>query len=88
MKKLLTIICFTLLLSSCVNSTIDFNNSVIIKSVKVSEYDNPKNNYENYCYYTVKGTNVANFWELFSNNGGFYDICGKFQIGDTIKLTK
>ncbi len=78
MKKLLTILTISLLLSSCNRKPVDYKNGAIITKIESFK--------EGCIYYT----NTTIFFDnaLSDSEGYFCDKCGKFNVGDTIKLTK
>jgi len=78
MKKLITIFITILLLSSCDRRPIDYKNGAIVTNIESFE--------EGCIYYT--NTTVWSGNGLRDSEGYFCDKCGKFNIGDTIKLTK
>lgn len=69
MKKLITIMLFITLLSSCMYTSFKPTYWKIVDINKL----------ENYCTYEI---------ETFGFNTYFLDSCNKYDIGDTIKLTK
>lgn len=78
MKKLILIMIVFLL--SCGYATIDTQKTLIITGIE--NHNDPV-----YCYYFGKGS-AAYTNTMTSKYFMFVDSCGKFQIGDTIKLTK
>lgn len=78
MKKLITILTITMFLSSCQNRIA--NTPLIVQSIEVY-----KNKICRYYVYSTFSTdkNICN-----SENASFLDSCSKFNVGDTIKLTK
>lgn len=78
MKKLLIIL--TIAISGCKShSPADFTQTVVITSVETSKYDNK------ICLYHCSPRVVSYGW---TNEAWFVDVCGKFTVGDTIKLIK
>lgn len=75
MKKLL----FLLILSGCGYSSVDSYSKVVVIS-RIEQVTS-------YCWYYGEGTN-SGIVTLTSSQFRFTDTCGKFQIGDTVKLTK
>lgn len=79
MNKILIIITLlTILLSSCGRQPADFRKGVIIKDIE---------SYDAGCVYFTENT-VWYFmgWKL--HTAYFYDSCGKYTVGDTLKLIK
>ena len=83
------ILIIMLFLTSCgYESMSNYKEHAIITKVGVSFYsENPPNNM---CYYIgTSGSIISGMGETLSKNEFcFYDTCGKFQIGDTIKFIK
>ena len=77
MKKLIILLFITTLLSSCGRDPIKFDEGAIITDIE---------NYDNYCVYYSRTTRWFEFISI--PKGYFCDKCGKFNIGDTIILTK
>jgi hypothetical protein len=76
MKKILLTVCIQLL-ASCGYACIDTSKLVVITSIESAG--------ANKCdYYGYNSGMTYNIWTLFKMR----DICGKFQIGDTITFTK
>jgi len=78
MKKIITILTITLLMSSCENRIAD--TPLIVKSVEVYN--------SNICKYTVYSTFKSDLNSFDHENASFLDSCNKFNVGDTIKLYK
>lgn len=80
--KIITLILITILLNSCGYKNAYFtSNNTIITEIGTSSYGE--------CYYITERGVDASITDFFTSNDVIlYDSCGKFQIGDTIKLTK
>lgn len=79
MKKYIIIL--ITLLTSCGYSILDTERGIVISDIESKSF------HPGYCYYYGTGTQ-ANTVAISRSNFQFIDSCGKFQIGDTIKLTK
>lgn len=45
--------------------------------------------YANLCYYECIGSEFAGFGEILASKSfTFYDSCGKYRVGDTVKIVK
>lgn len=77
MKKLI-ILTITILLSSCSNRI--GNTPLIVKSVEVYK--------DEICKYYVYSTFKNDLNGLDTEEASFLDSCSKFNVGDTIILTK
>lgn len=76
--KLLVLIVFVLF--GCYDRVIP-NKNVVVKSIEKVWSDN-------YCYYECSFVNKSMLYSDDGSNGysAFEDICGKFQIGDTVHV--
>ncbi len=72
-------------LMGCSYTSIDNTKPVIVKETGVSNLPNRVNNL---CYYITRDGEFSSIYQLFCYNSCFYDTCGKYKVGDTIKLTK
>lgn len=83
MKKVIMVAITLLAIDSCGYQSINNQNSLIITETAYSL------NKTGYCYYIGRGTDPSTFVELFaSTQFCFYDSCGKFNVGDTVKIIK
>jgi hypothetical protein len=80
MKKILLILLTSLMLFSCGNSIMNLSQPVIITDIKTSEL-------EGNCYYYGYGIEGSG-WYVNKSKFEFKDKCGKFNVGDTIIITK
>lgn len=81
MKKIIVILS-VLILNSCGYETIDTTKTAVITEIEMTSK-------EGRCCYRGFGNTVSCFSEIFSESMFvFYDSCGKFQIGDTLKIVK
>jgi len=79
MKKLITLLFITTLFSSCGRKAADFRQGIVIQDIE--------SHYGACIYYTTTTIwSGGNPFEL--TNAYFFDSCGKFNVGDTIILTK
>lgn len=77
-KILIAITLLTLLISSCGRHPADFTKGVIIKDIE---------SYDNGCiYFTDNSIWYGRGFKLHTTY--FYDSCGKYTVGDTLKLIK
>lgn len=75
-QKLIIMLFITTLLISCGRQVVSFKEGAIITDIET---------YAEGCIYYSKTTIKQDFKDSY---GYFYDNCGKFNVGDTIKLTK
>lgn len=74
MKKLIGIIAIIIGLSSCGHNSVNVNQVLIIREIEKS--DSP------YCKYYGDNRTL----QTFSSTWCIVDTCGKWNVGDTIKL--
>lgn len=73
-----------LILTSCGYNAIDNTNYVIVTDIESGTNGGPTELHVKGCYYYVKG---ATYYRRTSGSY-FFDECGKFTVGDTIKIIK
>jgi len=81
--KIIISIFLVVMLSSCGYETPNNMNVMIITEIGTSDYG------KGLCYYVGKGSTTSGISEVFAESRFcFYDNCGKFNVGDTIKISK
>ena len=79
MKKIILVFLITTILTSCGYAPMDLSKPTTI--TEIEKYD------ESLCNYYGQG-NVNMLFTLTSNQFKFRDSVGKFQVGDTITISK
>lgn len=79
MKKIIFIALITIY--SCGYKSPNFRGNVVVIEIGQSVSGE--------CYYIVNGSSTGSFSQILSPSESLiYDSCGKYQIGDTLKIIK